>query len=182
VQEVDRAGLEEVGLDHDLLLHGDGGPEVRWLEVGFVALEGGGHDTDDAEGIAVDGDVAAEDVGVRGELLLPVMLADDRDRAAAGGFGIGGQDGAAKDGICSEGGEVVACDEARGDLNGGAGGIAGGRIADAYLRGKAAIGGYRLEWAGDGLELAGEVVGEHVEDAEVDAAEDAAADGGSEGD
>ena len=60
VQPLEAVRREHGGLLHDLRLHGDGQPHVGRLFVEIDAVELCGHDSDDGEGLAVDGDGAAD--------------------------------------------------------------------------------------------------------------------------
>src|SRR6185437_3431298 len=70
---------------NELLLHGDGGPEIGHLRIEARACEGGRRDADDDECDAIDIHDAADNPWIAVELALPECMAEDRDGMRAGG-------------------------------------------------------------------------------------------------
>src|SRR5207244_1369880 len=79
--------------------HGQGHEDVgRELDC-FGSGEAGGIDADDGDGIGVDGDDLADGVGRAVEGVGPEAVADDGHGAGGGSAVVGGENGAAEDGL-----------------------------------------------------------------------------------
>ena len=100
---------DEAGGGNRLGVDGEGEIDIGSVELG-ESLEGGRSDAEDQVGAAVEFDGAAGDGGVAVEEALPEPMAEDGD-GGAGGDVFFGAEGAAEDGVDTEGEEVVGGDE-----------------------------------------------------------------------
>src|SRR5262249_56740258 len=69
--------------------------------------------TDDCNGAAVDGNFAADNARIRGEMRFPICIAEDEDGIGIGGAAFGGEDQAAESRLQAEGFEKIAADVTR---------------------------------------------------------------------
>ena len=131
--------------------------------IGGDAGEGRGHDADDDEGVAVEGDGLTEGAAVGVESGFPEGVAEDGGRRFRGIIFVGGQEGSAIEGGNGEQGEELRGDEMRVNLRRGSGfgeddffvklGGDGGEIGGAVAEGvEERVGEFGLR-AGNGGEL-----------------------------
>src|SRR6185437_8403854 len=158
--------------------------EFGWLKIELDTVEGFRHHADDRERSVIDRDCLADDGGIGGERLLPEVIAEDDDGAAAGSCIVCETDGAAKEGLRSDDAEIVAGDETCANEESCVvrSIFALGGKAHADLWRKAEVRGDALEGARIGLELTGKIPGEHATASEIDAAENTSSLGIAEGD
>src|SRR5207244_10077267 len=81
--------LKEVAPGHELPLHHHGRPQVGKVTHYFTE-KSRRSDSDNSERIIVQSHLAANNGGVAGEPLLPISIADDRDRIASRGTALVG--------------------------------------------------------------------------------------------
>ncbi len=112
---------------HELVAHAEGDPDLLRVGEGEGALEAGWGDADDGERIGVEGDGAADDLGVAGEGGGPEGVAHDRDGVAALALVFLGEEGAAAGGFDAQDVEVAGAGDLDVDLFRGAVDEHGGR-------------------------------------------------------
>ena len=82
---------------HRLLLHRVRQPHVRRIFIQFHAVKLGRHHSDHGERRPIDGDRSADHCRISRQRLLPIAIADHRDRIAPRNIRIAGQDRSAQD-------------------------------------------------------------------------------------